>query len=113
MSGSTIALPGGRLRPLLEVRPCRRFPCSIGFRRSTSKASPRVVAAGGGSVLDEAKAIAAGADGLILEVHPDPEHALSDGAQSLTFDLFASVMANVAKVAPAVGKRMERAAVAA
>jgi 3-deoxy-7-phosphoheptulonate synthase len=57
--------------------------------------------------------IAAGADGLILEVHPDPEHALSDGAQSLTFDLFASVMANVAKVAGAVGKRMERAAVPA
>jgi 3-deoxy-7-phosphoheptulonate synthase len=57
--------------------------------------------------------VAAGADGLILEVHPDPEHALSDGAQSLTFDLFASVMANVAKVAGAVGKRMERAAVPA
>jgi 3-deoxy-7-phosphoheptulonate synthase len=57
--------------------------------------------------------IAAGADGLILEVHPDPEHALSDGAQSLTFDGFASVMARVAKVAQAVGKRMERAAVAA
>jgi 3-deoxy-7-phosphoheptulonate synthase len=57
--------------------------------------------------------VAAGADGLILEVHPDPEHALSDGAQSLTFDLFASVMANVAKVANAVGKRMERAAVPA
>ena len=57
--------------------------------------------------------IAAGADGLILEVHPEPEHALSDGAQSLTFDLFASVMANVARVAAAVGKRMERAAVAA
>ncbi len=54
--------------------------------------------------------VAAGADGLILEVHPDPEHALSDGAQSLTFDLFASVMQNVAKVAAAVGKRMERAA---
>jgi 3-deoxy-7-phosphoheptulonate synthase len=54
--------------------------------------------------------VAAGADGLILEVHPDPEHALSDGAQSLTFDLFASVMANVAKVAAAVGKRMEHAA---
>jgi 3-deoxy-7-phosphoheptulonate synthase len=57
--------------------------------------------------------IAAGADGLILEVHPDPEHALSDGAQSLTFDLFASVMANLTKVAGAVGKRMERAAIPA
>jgi 3-deoxy-7-phosphoheptulonate synthase len=51
--------------------------------------------------------VAAGADGLILEVHPSPDHALSDGAQSLDFDMFASVMANVAKVAGAVGKRIE------
>jgi 3-deoxy-7-phosphoheptulonate synthase len=57
--------------------------------------------------------VAAGADGLILEVHPDPEHALSDGAQSLTFDIFSSVMENVAKVAAAVGKKMERSAVTA
>ncbi len=56
--------------------------------------------------------VAAGADGLILEVHPSPEHALSDGAQSLTFDLFSSLMQNVTKVAAAVGKRMEREAVA-
>jgi 3-deoxy-7-phosphoheptulonate synthase len=56
--------------------------------------------------------IAAGADGLILEVHPNPEHALCDGAQSLTFDAFASVMDRTSKVAAAVGKRMERAAVA-
>ena len=57
--------------------------------------------------------VAAGADGLILEVHPDPEHALSDGAQSLTFEMFSSVMQNIAKIAEAVGKRMERAAVVA
>jgi 3-deoxy-7-phosphoheptulonate synthase len=57
--------------------------------------------------------VAAGADGLILEVHPDPEHALSDGAQSLDFDMFASVMANVARIAAAVDKRMERATVPA
>ncbi len=56
--------------------------------------------------------VAAGADGLILEVHPSPEHALSDGAQSLDFDMFSSVMANVAKVAGAVGKVMERSTVA-
>ncbi len=56
--------------------------------------------------------IAAGADGLILEVHPSPEHALSDGAQSLTFELFSSLMKNVARVAAAVDKRMEREAVA-
>ena len=33
-------------------------------------------------------AVAAGADGLMIEVHPCPEHALSDGPQSLTFDGF-------------------------
>ena len=37
-----------------------------------------------------AAAIAAGADGLILEVHPDPENALSDGYQSLDFAQFES-----------------------
>ena len=57
--------------------------------------------------------VAAGADGLILEVHPSPDHALSDGAQSLTFDDFSSVMAHIGKVAEAVGKEMERDAVTA
>ncbi len=51
--------------------------------------------------------VAAGADGLILEVHPNPEHALCDGAQSLTFDAFSALMATTAKVAAAVGKRMQ------
>jgi 3-deoxy-7-phosphoheptulonate synthase len=50
--------------------------------------------------------IAAGADGLILEVHPSPDHAWSDGAQSLDFAMFASVMSNVTKVAEALGKRV-------
>jgi 3-deoxy-7-phosphoheptulonate synthase len=54
--------------------------------------------------------VAAGADGLILEVHPNPDHALSDGAQSLTFESFGSVMDHTAAVAHAVGKRMEREA---
>ena len=39
--------------------------------------------------------------------------SLSDGAQSLTFELFSSVMENVAKVAAAVGKKMERETVTA
>ena len=38
-------------------------------------------------------ALAAGADGLIVEVHPDTEHAWCDGAQSLTFDAFEALMA--------------------
>jgi len=40
-------------------------------------------------------AVAVGADGVIVEVHPEPEKAWSDGAQSLTFDLFAEMMRNL------------------
>ncbi len=48
--------------------------------------------------------VAAGADGLIVEVHPDPETAMSDGYQSLRFDQFAEMMDRCRKVAEAVGK---------
>ncbi|MBQ5585703.1 MAG: 3-deoxy-7-phosphoheptulonate synthase, partial [Selenomonadaceae bacterium] len=44
-------------------------------------------------------AIAAGADGLIIEVHPHPEVALSDGEQSLTPADFEEVMADIKRVA--------------
>jgi len=57
--------------------------------------------------------VAAGADGLILEVHPNPDHALSDGAQSLTFESFGKVMEHTAAIAHAIGKRMEREAAVA
>jgi len=49
-------------------------------------------------------AIAAGADGLLLEVHNDPEHALSDGAQSLHFEQFDELMTQLRMIAPAVGR---------
>jgi 3-deoxy-7-phosphoheptulonate synthase len=49
-------------------------------------------------------AIAAGADGLIIEVHPDPEKALSDGDQSLTIDAFNSLMQTLAPFAHAAGR---------
>jgi 3-deoxy-7-phosphoheptulonate synthase len=49
-------------------------------------------------------AIAAGADGLIVEVHPDPENALSDGAQSLRPQEFENLMAELRPVAEAVGR---------
>ena len=49
-------------------------------------------------------AVAAGADGLIVEVHPDPDHALSDGAQTLTPRLFAEMMQQVRAIAAAVGR---------
>ncbi len=51
-------------------------------------------------------AVAAGADGLLIEVHGDPEHALSDGAQSLFPDQFAQLMAELRIIAPAVGRRV-------
>jgi 3-deoxy-7-phosphoheptulonate synthase len=49
-------------------------------------------------------AVAAGADGLIIEVHPKPEEALSDGPQSLTLDMFARLMNELRAVANAVGR---------
>ncbi len=49
-------------------------------------------------------AIAAGADGLIIEVHPDPETALSDGDQSLDFAAFAALMRRVPAFAEAAGR---------
>lgn len=49
-------------------------------------------------------AIAAGADGLLIEVHPDPEHALTDGGQSVTPNIFAELMASLRKIAPAVDR---------
>jgi 3-deoxy-7-phosphoheptulonate synthase len=51
-------------------------------------------------------AVAAGADGLMIEVHPNPDQALKDGAQSLTFENFELLMQQVAPVAASVGRRM-------
>ncbi len=51
-------------------------------------------------------AVAAGADGIMVEVHPSPDTALKDGAQSLTFENFERLMAKVAPLAAAVGKKV-------
>jgi len=51
-------------------------------------------------------AIAAGADGIMLEVHPDPIRALSDGPQSLNLDQFAELMRTLPPVARAVGRHL-------
>jgi 3-deoxy-7-phosphoheptulonate synthase len=51
-------------------------------------------------------AIAAGADGLIIEVHNNPEKAKTDGPQSLTIDMFKEGMKEIKKVAEAVGKKI-------
>jgi 3-deoxy-7-phosphoheptulonate synthase len=49
-------------------------------------------------------AVAAGADGLLIEVHPDPDHARSDGDQSLRLDAFAELMERVRNVAATLGR---------
>jgi 3-deoxy-7-phosphoheptulonate synthase len=54
-----------------------------------------------------AAAVAVGADGLIVEVHPDPATALSDGVQSLTFDAFAEMMRVLSPLAEACGRQLE------
>src|SRR5207253_9003201 len=51
-------------------------------------------------------AVAAGADGLIVEIHPDPEKALSDGFQALTPQAFTDMMQECRKVAKALGRQM-------
>jgi 3-deoxy-7-phosphoheptulonate synthase len=51
-------------------------------------------------------AIAAGADGLIIEVHNDPPHAISDGRQSLTPEHFAKLVKQIKAVAEAVDRRL-------
>jgi 3-deoxy-7-phosphoheptulonate synthase len=51
-------------------------------------------------------AIAAGADGLLVEVHHDPEHALTDGAQSLTPQQFDQMMKSITRIAAAVDREV-------
>jgi len=51
-------------------------------------------------------AVAAGADGLMIEVHPNPKKALCDGAQSLTPDQLRQLVSEVTPVAKILGKRV-------
>lgn len=50
--------------------------------------------------------VAAGADGVIIEAHPDPENAVSDGPQSLTLPQFAEIMNKIRTMAAAVGRKI-------
>jgi len=52
-------------------------------------------------------AIAAGADGLMVEVHHDPDHAMSDGAQSLFPQQFRQLMRDIYVIAPVIGKQLD------
>jgi len=49
-------------------------------------------------------AVAAGADGLLIECHHDPEHALSDGAQSITPEALAQLMPQIKAIAKAIDR---------
>jgi len=51
-------------------------------------------------------AIAAGADGLLIEVHPDPKNSLSDGAQTLRIDTFVQLMKELSPIVQAVGREL-------
>jgi 3-deoxy-7-phosphoheptulonate synthase len=51
-------------------------------------------------------ALAAGADGLLVEVHPDPDKALSDGAQSLDFKGFTKLLESLRRLAEPLGKKI-------
>ncbi|MCP4606462.1 MAG: 3-deoxy-7-phosphoheptulonate synthase [Proteobacteria bacterium] len=53
-------------------------------------------------------AVAAGADGIMIEVHPDPDNALSDGPQSLTFEQFAAVVNRCRIIGTTLGRRMPK-----
>lgn len=53
-----------------------------------------------------AASVAAGCDGLILEVHPDPSKALSDGAQTITPEVFATAMAQCRQIAAVLGRTL-------
>src|SRR5947199_60323 len=50
--------------------------------------------------------LAAGADGLLIEAHPDPNQSLSDGAQSLDFGEFAKLLENLKRLAEPLGRRL-------
>jgi 3-deoxy-7-phosphoheptulonate synthase len=51
-------------------------------------------------------AAAVGADGVMVEVHHDPDRALSDGPQSITPAMFESLVAELRQIAPVLGRRM-------
>jgi len=55
-------------------------------------------------------AIAVGADGLLIEVHPDPKSSLSDGAQTLRIDTFAQLMKELGPIVQAVGRELSTSA---
>jgi 3-deoxy-7-phosphoheptulonate synthase len=84
------------LSAVLAIRELSHLPVIVDPSQGTGRASmvPAMSRA----------AVAVGADGLLVEVHPNPEKALKDGAQSITIPSFHAMMAELKKVAAAVGR---------
>ena len=74
--------------------------------RRAKKAAENLALASSGEKDRGLAAIAAGADGLIIEVHNDPAHALCDGQQSITPEQFRTLMEKAARVAECVGREV-------
>jgi len=87
------------LSAVLAVRELSHLPIVVDPSQGTGRSSmvPAMCKA----------ALAVGADGLLVEVHPNPEKALKDGAQSITIPAFQSLMKELAAVGEAVGRRLE------
>jgi 3-deoxy-7-phosphoheptulonate synthase len=111
-------LAGGNMNVMLCERGIRTFEsytrntldiCAIPVVRKLSHLPILVDPSHGTGLRDKVApmaraAVAAGADGLLIEVHHDPDHALSDGAQSLFPAQFDRLMAELRIIAPAIGR---------
>ena len=86
------------LSAVLAVRELSHLPIIVDPSQGTGKSSmvPAMCKA----------ALVIGADGLLVEVHPNPEKALKDGAQSITIPAFQTLMQEMAVIASAIGKKM-------
>jgi len=86
------------LSAVLAVRELSHLPIVVDPSQGTGRSSmvPAMCRA----------ALAIGADGLLVEVHPNPEKALKDGAQSITIPAFQAMMKELAAVGAAVGRRL-------
>jgi 3-deoxy-7-phosphoheptulonate synthase len=120
LTAADYLMAGGNRRVILCERGIRTFEDSVRFSMDISSIAvvknvshlPIIVdpshAAGHSAYVPSlAKAaIAAGADGLLIEVHPDPAQALVDGLQSLNIPAFKKLMAELKPIAEAVGRSM-------
>lgn len=101
-------------RGIRSFEPSTRFALDIGMIQAIKERTefPVIVdpshAAGKTSLVPSISkaALAAGADGLLIEVHPQPEKALSDAKQQLTIPQFEQLMGDLKQIAPVVGKAL-------